>query len=91
VVESTRRTTTVPERVIHLPEEAWSALERSASANRKSIDQVVEESLEATGVLPSPRVTAMLREARARSGLSEEQALELAVAETRAARRQRRS
>ncbi len=81
----------MPERVIHLREEAWSALERSASASHKSIDQVVEECLEATGVLPSPRVTAMLQEARARSGLSEEEAMELAVAETRAARQKRRS
>ncbi len=81
----------MPEHVIRLREGAWSALERCASACHKSIDQVVEESLEATGVLPSSKVTTMLKEARARSGLLEEEAMDLAVAETRAVRQKRRS
>ncbi len=55
-----------------------------------SIEQLVEERLEATGASESEG-EAMIQAARARSGLSEEEATELAVAETRASRQKRRS
>ena len=53
----------------------------------KTIGQLVEESLEFYGIKSVRSAEALVAKARARAGLTERQALSLAVAETRAARR----
>ncbi|HEX9732234.1 MAG TPA: hypothetical protein VGG06_09640 [Thermoanaerobaculia bacterium] len=80
----------MPELMVHLSDRAYTALERSAAERGKTKDQLIEESLEAAGVFSDQDLSILLAKARARSGLSEEEAIELAVAETRAVRRQRR-
>jgi hypothetical protein len=77
------------ELVLNLPPLTRTALVANAAARGKSIEQVVEESLDAAGVLSQVGLTRKLQEGREHAGLSEEEALDLAVAETRAARRQR--
>ncbi|HEX9734163.1 MAG TPA: hypothetical protein VGG06_19505 [Thermoanaerobaculia bacterium] len=81
----------MPELTIHLSEEAHAALETSAASCGRSIDELVEESLAKSGLLRSRSraVAASLREARAGSPLSDEEALAIAIAETRAVRKER--
>ena len=80
----------MPALTIQLSEETHTALRSTADEQGRTIDEVVEESLKKAGFLTSrDDVTAWLREAREGSPLSDEAALELAITETRAHRRER--
>lgn len=80
----------MPELTIHLSEEAHTIIRSTADQQGRTVGELVEESLERAGFLPSrDDVTAWVREARDGSPLSDEAALELAVAETRAHRQER--
>jgi hypothetical protein len=72
---------------ITLSDERHRALREAAVQRGKTIGQLIEESLEFYGVKSAGSAAALVARARARAGLSEGQALRLAVAETRAARR----
>ena len=81
----------MPELTIHLSREAHNALEASAASCGRTIDELVEESLANAGLLRtrSQAVAASLRDARAGSPLSDDEALEIAIAETYAVRKER--
>ena len=81
----------MPELTIHLSQEAHRALETSAASCGRTIDELVEESLARAGFFRSRSraVAESLREARAGSHLTDEEALEIAIAETRAVRKER--
>jgi hypothetical protein len=74
---------------ITLSDERHRALREAAVQRGKTIGQLIEESLELYGIKSERSAAALVAKARARSGLSEREALRLAVAETRAARRRR--
>lgn len=72
---------------ITLSEERHRALREAAVSRRKTIGQLVEESLEFYGIKTARSAERLVAKARARASLSEAEALRLAVAETRASRR----
>jgi len=72
---------------ITLTAERHRALREAAVQRGKTIGQLIEESLDFYGIKSARSAEALVARARARSGLTEKQALRLAVAETRAARR----
>ena len=72
---------------ITLSDERHHALREAAVSRRKTIGQLVEESLEFYGIKTARSAERLVAKARARASLSETEALRLAVAETRAARR----
>jgi hypothetical protein len=71
---------------ITLSDERHRALREAAVSRRKTIGQLVEESLEFYGIKTARSAERLVAKARARASLSEAEALRLAVAETRAAR-----
>ena len=81
----------MPEITVNLSREAHNALEASAASRGRTVDELVEESLAKAGLLRSrsQAVAASLAEARAGSPLSDGEALEIAIAETRAVRKER--
>jgi hypothetical protein len=81
---------TMPQLTIKISEKATTALQRVAAARGRTVDQVVEESLEIAGILAQREAAALVDRARKSSDLSNAEALELAVTETRAVRRGRR-
>ena len=58
-----------------------------SEGRRKTIGKLIEESLEYYGIKTTLSAERLVAKARARASLSEAEALRLAVAETRAARR----
>jgi len=58
-----------------------------SEGRRKPIGKLIEESLEYYGIKTTRSAERLVAKARARASLSEAEALRLAVAETRAARR----
>lgn len=72
---------------IRLSDERHRALREAALSRRKTIGQLIEESLEFYGVKTVRSAGQIVAKARARAALSETEALRIAVAETRAARR----
>lgn len=72
---------------ITLSDERHRALREAAVQRGKTIGQLIEESLDFYGIKSARSAEALVARARARAGLTEDQALRLAVAETRAARR----
>jgi hypothetical protein len=72
---------------ITLSDERHLALREAAVSRRKTIGQLVEESLEFYGIKTARSAERLVAKARARASLSEAEALRLAVSETRAARR----
>lgn len=72
---------------ITLSDERHSALREAAAKRRKTIGQLIEESLEFYGIKTTRSAEQLVAKARARASLSEADALRLAVAETRAVRR----
>jgi hypothetical protein len=72
---------------ITLSDERHRALREAAVRRRKTIGQLVEESLEFYGIKTARSAERLVAKARARASLSEAEALKLAVAETLAARR----
>ena len=72
---------------ISLSDERHRALREAALQRRKTIGQLIEESLEFYGIKTQRSAEELVAKARARAALSEADAVRLAVAETRAARR----
>ena len=72
---------------ITLSDERHTALREAAAKRRKTIGQLIEESLEFYGIKTTRSAEQLVAKARARASLSEADALRLAVAETRAVRR----
>jgi hypothetical protein len=72
---------------ITLSEERHLALREAAAMRRKTIGQLIEESLEFYGIKTTRSAEQLVAKARARASLREADALRLAVAETRAVRR----
>lgn len=72
---------------IRLSDERHRALREAALSRGKTIGQLIEESLEFYGVKSARTAGQIVAKARARAALREAEALRLAVAETRAARR----
>ncbi|MFZ5861322.1 MAG: CopG family transcriptional regulator [Nitrospirota bacterium] len=71
---------------ITLPKPRHMALKEAAARRGKTIGQLIEESLDFYGITSSEHAWALVEKARARSGLNEREAMDLAVAETRRAR-----
>ena len=72
---------------ITLSDERHRALREAALKRGKTIGQLIEESLQFYGIKSERNADALVAKARARAGLTEAEALRLAVAETRSARR----
>jgi hypothetical protein len=79
----------VPRLTITLSPERHRALKETAVRRGKTIRSVVEESLDAYGVKTTSQAAALVARARARSGMTETDAIRLAVEETKAQRRRR--
>jgi hypothetical protein len=72
---------------ITLTEARYKALKEAAAQRGRTIDQLVEESLEFYGIQSREGPHDLVRRARERSGLSEGDALALAVDQTKHVRR----
>ncbi len=71
---------------IALSESRYRALKEAAAQRGKTMGQLIDESLDFYGVKSREQSLDLVRRARVRSALSEEQALTLAHAEVQAAR-----
>jgi len=71
---------------ISLPDDLHRALKESAARRGTTIGELVAESLEYYGVKTRDDAREIVKQARERSGLEEEEAIELAVSETEATR-----
>lgn len=74
---------------ISLPDDLHRALKEAAARRDRTIGDLVAESLAAYGIKPRESARELVARARERARLSEEEALPLAEAETRAARAER--
>lgn len=72
---------------ITLDDELHRALKETAARQGRSIASIIEESLRLRGVKGQASARALVEQARKRAGLEPDRALELAVEETRAARK----
>jgi hypothetical protein len=72
---------------ITLSDERHLALREAAAKRRKTIGQLIEESLEFYGIKTMRNAEQLVAKARAHASLGEADALKLAVTETRATRR----
>ena len=72
---------------ITLSDERHRALREAAAKRGKTIGQLIDESLEFYGIKSTRSAEQLVAKARARSSLREADALRIAIAETRAARR----
>ncbi len=71
---------------ITLSEPRYRALKETAAQRGKTIGQLIDESLDFYGIKSNEQALDLVRRARARNALSEEQALTLAQAEVQATR-----
>lgn len=71
---------------ITLPDELHQALKEAAARRRRSIGDLVAESLEFYGIKTEESARELVARARQQSGLTDTKAEELALAETRASR-----
>jgi uncharacterized protein (DUF1778 family) len=71
---------------ITLSESRYRALKEAAAQRRKTIGQLVDESLDFYGIKSRDQALDLVRRARANSTLNEEQALALAQEEVRVVR-----
>lgn len=71
---------------ISLPDELHRALKEAAARRGQTIGQVVSESLEFYGVKTEGSATALVERARRLAGMREDDAVRLAVEETREVR-----
>ncbi len=74
---------------ISLSDERHVALKEAAARRGKKIGELIEESLESYGIKTRQEASALVTKARARSLLSPNAAMEIAVSETRAQRRRK--
>lgn len=72
---------------ITLSERRYLALKEASVQRRKTIGQLIEESLDFYGIKPREDARELVRRARAHSALDEAKALEMAVDEAQAVRR----
>ena len=79
----------MPRLTITLSSEKHRALKETAVRRGKTIRSLVEESLDAYGIKTVSQAAALVARARARSGMTEAAAVDLAVRETRQSRRRR--
>lgn len=71
---------------ITLDDDLHRALKESAARRDCTINKIIEESLLLRGIKPAESARQLVLRARQRAGLSEAEAMEIAVEETRAAR-----
>lgn len=71
---------------ISLDDELHQALKETAARQHRTITSIIEESLIYRGIRTRADARALVESARDRAGLEEQEAVELAVEETRAAR-----
>jgi hypothetical protein len=71
---------------ISLPDELQRALKETAARRGQTIGELVAESLEFYGIKTREQAEALVARARERSRLGEDEALAIAVSETRAQR-----
>lgn len=71
---------------IALSEPRYRALKETAAQRGKTMGQLIDESLDFYGIKSNEQALDLVRRARARNGLSDEQALALAQAEVTAMR-----
>jgi hypothetical protein len=74
---------------ITLSESRYRALKAAAAQRDKTIGELIDESLEFYGIKPQEDALDLVRRARARSRLSGDAAMKVALAETRTERRTR--
>ena len=72
---------------INLDDRTHRALEEAAARQKRSMDAIIEESLEMRGIQPFGAAKEIAAKGRAKSGLGTEEAMALAVEETRRFRR----
>lgn len=78
----------MPRLTITLSDERHRALKEAAARRKKSIGQLIEESLEFYGIKSAESAAALVASARRHASMREDEALEVATEETEAARRQ---
>ena len=74
---------------ITLDDSIHQALKEAAARQNRSIGSIIQESLELRGIRPYDSARDIVSRAREESALSADKALEVAVAETRRARREK--
>lgn len=79
----------MPRITITLSDERYQALKETATKRRKSLVSVIDESLEFYGIKSGETAAELVAKARQRSALGEDDALALAVEETRVQRQSR--
>jgi len=72
---------------ITLSDEMHRALKEAAARRRQSIGHLVEESLDLYGIKTSERAAELVASARERAGMTEQEAVDLAIEEIRTERR----
>ena len=68
---------------INLDDRTHRALEETAARQKRSMDAIIEESLEMRGIRPCGAAKEIAAKGRMKSGLGTEEAMALAVEETR--------
>jgi len=71
---------------ITLSDERHRALKEAAARRGTTIARLIEESLELSGIKSMDEAAVLVAQVREKAGLSEREAMDLAVRETRAAR-----
>ena len=71
---------------VTLPATRYAALKETAARQGKTMAEIINESLDLYGVKSKAAALDLLEKARQRAALPEDQAMQLAVAETRAQR-----
>ena len=77
----------MPRLTITLSDERHRALKEAAARRKKSIGQLIEESLEFYGIKSAESAAALVAAARRRADMHEDEAVGLATEETNAERR----
>ena len=77
----------MPRLTITISEEKYQALKETAARRRRTIRSLIEESLDFYGIKTLRSAADLVARARRRSGLSEKEAMKLALAEVRERRR----
>lgn len=77
----------MPRLTITLPDELHRALKEAALRRGTSIRRIVEQSLIDSRLKTTERASSLVARARQRAGLGQDEALDLAVEETRAERK----
>lgn len=73
----------MPRLTISLKDRTHRALREAAARQGRSMAAIIEESLEFRGILPSETAREIVARARSSAGLSDEEAMAMAVRETR--------